>query len=299
MKETTVINPERRSFLKNVCAAAVASSLCSIKLEAHAPFNPLLADAPATHNMLVVGEKAVYLSHLPMFNRLDRTKTSYLTPHRYQVLLEATFSRRGKELQNIYMEDRANNPTVNMYTLEPTADFVLPRLGSSNPLRSFRATIFRGHLERGGEEIKGLEDVTVNVKRVLHFRQFDPKVSKPARLEYLLFGQPSELFLAHFISKPPDFDQIASVKIDGRTFTDAELSAGVRIAIPGRPDSAQQRLRENQQAAGEALIGGAKPQTPSKLQVTALREFYFEEGELLIPATFDPTAEEQSSGFGS
>ena len=297
MKETTGINPERRSFLKNVCAAAVASSLCGLKLEAHARPEPLPADAPATHNMLVVGEKAVYLSHLPMFNRLG--KTSYLTPHRYQVLLEATFSRGGKELQNIYMADRANNPSVKMYTLTPTTDYVLPRLGSSNPLRSFRATIFRGHLERGGEEIKGLEDVTVNVKRVLHFRQFDPKVSKPARLEYLLFGKPSELFLAHFISKPPDFDQIASVKIDGHTFTDAELSTGIRIAIPGSPDSAQQRLRENSPAAGEALIGGAKPPAPLKLQVTALREFYFEEGELLLPPTFDATAEEQASGFGS
>jgi hypothetical protein len=37
--------------------------------------------------------------------------------------------------------------------------------------------------------------------------------------------------------------------------------------------------------------------TPAGLQVQAGMEFYFEEGELRIPATFDTTAEEKSSSF--
>jgi hypothetical protein len=77
----------------------------------------------------------------------------------------------------------------------------------------------------------------------------------------------------------------------------AELSKGVRIAIPDRTDTAQQQLKESQPAAGEALIGGA--QGPTKIQLTAAREFYFEERELFIPADFNPTPEEKASGFDS
>jgi hypothetical protein len=36
-----------------------------------------------------------------------------------------------------------------------------------------------------------------------------------------------------------------------------------------------------------------------KLTIQAVREFYFEEGELMMPATFDDTAEERKSGFAS
>ena len=40
-------------------------------------------------------------------------------------------------------------------------------------------------------------DVNVTVTRVVHFRKFDPAATKPAQLEYLLFGKGTELFLAH------------------------------------------------------------------------------------------------------
>jgi len=46
------------------------------------------ADPPATHNMLIVGEETVYLSHLPMFQE----KGEPVMPHRYQAILEVTFA---------------------------------------------------------------------------------------------------------------------------------------------------------------------------------------------------------------
>ena len=46
-------------------------------------------DHPATHNMLVIGEQTVYLSHLPMFQE----KGEEPMPHRYQAILEATFAQ--------------------------------------------------------------------------------------------------------------------------------------------------------------------------------------------------------------
>ena len=41
----------------------------------------------AAHNMVVVGEHRIFLSHLPMF----------MAPHNAQVILEATFAKQGRK----------------------------------------------------------------------------------------------------------------------------------------------------------------------------------------------------------
>jgi hypothetical protein len=132
-------------------------------------------DPPHTHNMLVVGNGSAFLSHLPMFDALNSEKTDYTSPHRYQVILEARFIREGKDLTDIYMKDRESNVETKMYTIVPAPTFVLPKLftpNARNPaLSSFRATVFRSHFERSSRQINGLEDVVVDVKRVLHARQ--------------------------------------------------------------------------------------------------------------------------------
>jgi hypothetical protein len=56
------------------------------------------------HNMMVVGEKTPFLSHLPMFH----------SEHRFQVILETTFNKDGTSLDEIYMNDRKNHPNANM-----------------------------------------------------------------------------------------------------------------------------------------------------------------------------------------
>jgi hypothetical protein len=73
----------------------------------------------------------------------------------------------------------------------------------------------------------------------------------------------------------------------------------VRVRLADRPNTAPQRIKEGQEVSGEALLGKAQSQKPLKLQITAGREFYFEEGELLMPDTMDPTDEEKLSGFDS
>jgi hypothetical protein len=256
------------------------------------------SDPPSTHNMLVVGEKTVFLSHLPMFDGLNEDKSDYSSMHRYQVILEARFTRNRNDVTNIYTKDRQNNAGIKMYTLQP-ARFVLARVFTPNAnapaLRSFRATIFRDHLERNGESINGLEDVVVKVNKVVHARKFDPFQDKPSQLEYLLFGKGNELFLAHLITKPPDFDQIIAVKTTAHRFTDEELGKGVRVLLPDRNNTAAQRLKENEQAKAQFQMANA-PQILD-LPLQAGTEYYFEEGELLVPAVFNQTAEEKKSGF--
>lgn len=246
------------------------------------------------HNMMVVGEESVYLSHLPMF----------MTPHNFQVILEATLTSQGKSVQHLYTEDRKRNPEIKMYTLSPSPKdpFKLPTLFTPRPpaRSSFKGTVLRGHLERGGEEIDGLADVDVNVKRVIYAEKLTRDSFKPEQLTYILFGSPQELFLAHVIGRPPDFDQILRVRID-RDFTDEELKLGVRVTILDRENTASGRIKEQEKVAGQGHVTGAHQFL--QLEIEADVEHYFEEGELssrrMSDEMFDPTPEETDAGFGN
>lgn len=247
----------------------------------------------ATHNMLVIGEKTVYLSHLPMFQEKD----SPLMPHRYQAILEVEFLLQGSNPQDAYMKDRQSHPNIKIYSINPKP-FVLPTLVSQQgvqgqPLRKFQGSIFRGHLEKGGARI--LSNVDVSLKRVVYFQKFDPLAKKPAQLEYLFFGKKGELFLAHLIIAPPDFDQVISVKVADHTFSDEELAKGIKVVFPGTTNSPGERLKEKQQIEGAFIPG--KTTASAKIRVEVNREFYFEEGELRTPPKFGTTPEEKKSGF--
>jgi hypothetical protein len=258
-------NRSRREFLKNSVAAAFAAGYWG------RPTGVVSAeDGPSAHGMLIVGEQTVFLSHLALFH----------PPHNYQVILEGTFAKPGSDPQADYFNDRKRTGTK-IYTLEPEP-FVLPRLAAAEPLRSFKASIYRGHFERikpprALDAARIGEKVDVNVTRIIHFRKFDPTAAKPAQLEYLLFGKGAELFLAHVITKPPDFDHILSVKALNHKFTDGELSQGAPIVFPGKTNAVAKRIRGVEPVTGQTTgTGGAVPKT---LQLQPGIEFYFEQGE--------------------
>jgi len=253
----------------------------------HLPSDPM-----ATHNMLVIGEKTVYLSHLPMFQEKDAPPM----PHRYQAILEVELQQQGSNPQNSYMKDRQSHEHIKIYTINPER-FILPMLVASEEqggtLTEFKGSIFRGHLEKGGTRI--LPNINVNVKQVVYFKKFDSLAKRPTQLEYLLFGKGEELFLAHLIVAPPDFDQVVSVKVTGHTFSDEELAKGIKVVFTSTTNAPGTRLKEKQQAEGAYTLG--KAATSNKIQVIVNREFYFEEGELRTPPRFETTAEEKKSSF--
>jgi len=254
-------------------------------------------EAAATHNMMVVGQKTMFLSHLPMFDHVNKDKTAYLTPHRFQVILEASLSAPSRNPNQVYFEDRRSHPMVRMYTLKPEP-FVLATLfptdSKTAPRRSFPVVgLFRGHLERAGNA-RIVSGGTVTVQRVLHSHQFAVSDKRPDSLEYIVFGKGDELFAAHFIAAPPEFDQILPIRIIGRTFTADELNQGIRLSIPDRKNIATARLNKQASLPAKATVG----RNPSmQVMVEAATELYFEEGELLIPPKFEQTAEEKKSGF--
>jgi hypothetical protein len=241
------------------------------------------------HNMMVVGAKTIFLSHLPMFR----------SEHRFQVLLEATFSKNGKSHDDIYAKDRKDHPHTKMYTVAPAGRFVLSRMFAPETLSqrrdAFPGTVYRGHLERGGEPISGLTDVGVTITRVIYAQELRPTDKKSDTLDYLLFGKPDDLYLAHRITHEPDFDQIVSVTVKDHRFTDAELDRGVMITIPHRKNAAASRLRTDETVAAAVQRTEAEPLLPLSIRVDT--EYYFEEGELFVPAKFPPTPLETEAGF--
>lgn len=290
MSKSQQIQPDRREFLK-LGSCAAAAGLLGLGLGARAETHRHAADEPNQHNMLVVGREAVFLSHLPMFSAAGSD-----SPHRYQVILEAAFTKPGADPQAAYADDRRRNPATKIYMFSP-AVFILPQLradGGPAAVTSFGGTLFRGHFERPGKRVIA-DGVTAGVRNVVHFREFDPAAASPAKLEYILFGKGGELFLAHFIARPPDFDQVLSVSVAGRAFTDEELGRGMRVTFE-RPNTTARRLLERQEAVGE--VRDAKTTAaPLKVRFKAGPEFYFEEGELRVPADFTPTAAEIKAGF--
>jgi hypothetical protein len=260
------IHHGRREFLKGSAATVFAASCWGWQAGAVSA-----EDEESIHGMLIVGEQTVFLSHLPIFG----------SPHDYQVLLEAAFVKPGSDPQADYFNDRKRTGTK-IYTLEPER-FVLPRLAAAAPLRAFKANIYRGHFERfptqrAKEAARIAQNVDVNVTRIIHLRKFDPTAAKPAQLEYLLFGKGPELFLAHVITTPPDFDHILSVKALNHMFTDGELSQGTPIVFLGKTNAVSERIGGVEPVTGHIVgAGGAAPKT---LQLQPGMEFYFEEGEL-------------------
>jgi len=237
------------------------------------------------HGMLVVGEDTVYLSHLPMF----------MLPHNFQAILEVTFEGGGDPYEH-YLHDR-RHVGAKLYTLNPKELFNLTDLTVDpldrkhpQPRRSrFNAEIYRNHFERPNKAHPEapmpvqLPDAVVQVTNVVLFRQLDTYRQAPPllpRLEYFLFGKVQELFLAHVITQPPDFDQILSVKGHDLEFTDEALRHGVLVTVPERANSKLERIKEGERVVAEAHLAGEDAPKTAQVQIEAGVEFYFEEGEL-------------------
>jgi hypothetical protein len=278
----------RRGFLKESLGAAVAAGCLGVTASAKELASLVFADKPATHNMLVVGRQAVFLSHLPMFS-----EPGFTSPHRYQVILEAAFAKAGSHPQALYLNDRKANPGTKIYTLNPDS-FVLPNLGAQT-LRSFNAKLFRGHLEKEGNKLLA-ENVQVSVRRLFLFQQFNPAAKKLAKLNYILFGKGEEIFLAHAISKAPDFDQILAIKVTNHRFSDEALGRGAILNIK-RPNTILQRLKEGQQVKVKLPATRLPDLSGQEIEIKVETELYLEEGELRVPADFDTTVEEKGAGF--
>jgi len=230
-------------------------------------------DHPGVHGMALIGEKTLYLSHLPLFSSPERK-----SPHNYQVLLEAAFADTKHQTQ--LAADRKKSK-AKLYTVEPET-FVLTDLITTDSERarisSFKATVYRDHFERGGKPI--IKDAQLTIKNVIHFRAFDLSSERPSKMEYILFGKNDETYLAHKITKPPDFDQLLSVKVTGVKLTDLILQKGLRVNVPTLSDAIDSHLKEKQSLVCDIDFSNDDKPKRAQARVTVLKDFYFETGDL-------------------
>jgi hypothetical protein len=208
--------------------------------------------------------------------------------HRFQVILEASLIKKVTNEKGDLRSDQLTHKSL-LYTLEPEK-FSLPDLFQPDPQnprrREFDAKIFRGHFERGGTQIiDKTENSTIDnfrcvVRRVIYARMFDPAAQELPQLEYLLFGDREEQFLAHLITKPPDFDQLLQVKVNDPNLTDEDLRRGITVVFPGRPNTIESRLGKCQRLVGQLRANEENPQSTVELQIETCQELYFETSDL-------------------
>ena len=83
-----------------------------------------------------------------------------------------------------------------------------------------------------------------------------------------------------------------AVTVTGVELTEKDLATDLHVAIPARKNLVSERLREHERVEATLRIG--PPGSPTtKVQLETGLQFYFEEGELLVPPTFEPTTEEK------
>jgi hypothetical protein len=251
----------RHSILVILSIVAIALAAVMVIL---APHNRALAqpghESPGFHGMLVLGSERIYASHLPMFT----------AQHRYQGIWQVTFGDAGDQA---YRDAQAANDGE-IFTLAPNESFRLPEL--TGPRGSFRADVYVGHFERPGHR-KLLDDVTVTLEQQVHWHPFLSGHKRPEQLTYLLFGDGEEIWLAHWISAAPDYDQIVKVTPVG---SGGPLPALAQVVVPDRDDA--QTLRPGDTASVLLLEdrGSDKPIRVTPIDLSVETELYLEQREL-------------------
>jgi hypothetical protein len=207
-------------------------------------------DHPSTHGMLMVGKNEIYLSHLPMFHN----------PHDYQVIFKVriTATANAKYLASL------NGSSETVYTLVPES-FVLPEM-VEHP-RPFKAEIYKGHFERGGQVIAN--NVTVEIEKLIYFKKFVPGESKPAVGKFLLFGSNAEPFAAHLITSKPDFDQISRLQPLPHEILQMDSDSSRKFSV-----SSSEPLQD-----GSLLSAEIETQN-QKINLDVQKSLYFETGDL-------------------
>ena len=211
---------------------------------------PTGTDEATVHRWVVFGTDRIYLSHLSMFS---------MPEHAMQVIVEAEFAKPDGSPSTAYSDDRQSHPKQRLYTLDPEL-FVLSDIlptGSRPPRQeALQTDLYRDHVEKNNPEreriAKGIE---ARIRQAVLANSYDPNAAPLSNLEYVVFGDADELYLAHFITRPPDFDQIIRVTVKGEITTDA-LSGGIRLTVPERANTLKDRLKEGDKAVSAIVHGG-------------------------------------------
>lgn len=251
-----------KSWMRSILPGAFALLAIVLPLTESAAEVEPGTESPGFHGMLLFGSERIYMSHLPMF----------MPQHRYQGIWEVSL---GAVVDAAYRAERARPDNVGaIFTVAPQELFRLPELTTTRD--SFVADIFVGHFERPGHR-KLLEGVTVTLKQAIHWHPFLADDRRLDQATYTLFGDDDELFLAHWISAAPSYDQILVVT---PSLAIGQVPAGAQFVMLERSD--EQPLRAGEMAAG-LMVQRDRPDGPVQIEMVELTVravYYLEEREL-------------------
>ena len=221
-----------RALLASLCLCATATPRA--QAAAPAPAAPA-ASAPSmgTHGMaLFGGADGLFVSHLPMFHR----------PHDTQVVLQVHLAdaRRDAALRR----ELARHPAL--WTIVPER-FELDRLApdASDPIRSFRADVVRGHFERGGKTES--RDATIMIDRVVFDHRIGGAPAPDATRSYRIVDAGAgahEHFLVRWIAARPGADHIVPFSAAAGTALPVQVDTPAGASLTASRDALQQALRE-------------------------------------------------------
>jgi hypothetical protein len=139
-----------------------------------------------SHGMVLFGDRAVYVSHIPMLHE----------PHDVQLVARVKVTRVDGKLPDGYAD--------RLYTINPER-FRLDEL-LSGQRRKFRADVHKGNFEDGGEKLGSadIEIESVVIRRPLEGNEPDD--------EYYVFGGGDEWWAIHRIGGTPSFDSVSRVR---------------------------------------------------------------------------------------
>ena len=146
-----------------------------------------------SHGMALFGDRdGLYASHLPMFH----------APHDHQAVLQVRAADPGIDRA---LRARMQGTTA-LWTIDPER-FLLSRLGpdSAAPLKGFKADVFEGHFERGGQ--RAYAQTAFVVEKVVYFQRLDPANRTRDEAHYLPVGK----YLFKRLDSRPDFDHIVKL----------------------------------------------------------------------------------------
>jgi hypothetical protein len=242
------------------------------------------------HGMRIVGDNSVYITHKPFLNTPSEAHNFQAI---YQVDLVNLTSNNVPNPQEFYLKQQSKN-SLNEYTLMPTQAFTKAELLNGS-LKSFKGQIYRGDIEEClRKESRGTQmcpialipsnpEVEVKIKKPIFVCDFADSQciskNKIAKLEYILFGDTSEQYLAHRITGAPDgdFDQILrlgrTIKLNPEQITKLSQNNYLKlIATDNLTNTRKNALRSTNQVSFLIDERGE----PIKLAVDKDTEYYFE-----------------------
>jgi hypothetical protein len=188
-----------QNWLKNVLVAGFLAISAARAAEPQVP--PPTTTAPShahgVHGMILFGEPGrVFASHLPLYRH----------PHDWQVVLE--LQPVGTDAQRLADQLLAEG---GLLTIEPER-FDLWRLkpGASEPLRQFKAVLYRDHFERGGDKLR---ELAWQVKRVWQFAPVGVSAAAQGHHYYVIGLDDCRQtgWLLHQVERRPDTDQVLRI----------------------------------------------------------------------------------------